>query len=462
MGTPLKKVSRDFLGQKLRTLIVVISIMVGVFAISGIGTMSATITKVFVDLFDQSNAPDITIMTSAPAQQSLVNGLGQIPNVASSEGRTVFQTRMRVSGAWHAANIVGISNFANMQVGKIPLKGGAFPHAGQILVDINSQPVLSASTGQKIQVSGASGTQSLTMSGIGLDATQPPPQVTGITEAFMRLQDLNQLAGVSGVNEILIKMKNFDNKDATANAVRSKLQQNHVLLQQFVVRDPNHFAVLDTFKTLTLLLTIFGIVALVLSGMLVVNTMNIIISEQTPQIGTMKAVGAKASQIIRTYVTLGFLYGICGTALGLVLGIVGAYLLVKAFASQSGLSVNGIVISIPSVIEGVGVGIGVTLVASLIPVWAGSRITVREAISSYGLGTGYKPSKLDSLIGALAFLPRPARMSVRNTFRRRARLMLTLAPLALAGAMLIAIGSLATAMNTAVNSAVGANHADDA
>jgi len=81
-------------------------------------------------------------------------------------------------------------------------------------------------------------------------------------------------------------------------------------------------------------------------------------------------------------------------------------------------------------------------------VFAGSRITVREAISGYGLGKGrYGASAIDRLMARLRFLSRPMLLSLRNTFRRRGRLALTLSTLTLAGAMVIAVMSVRESLN---------------
>ena len=87
------------------------------------------------------------------------------------------------------------------------------------------------------------------------------------------------------------------------------------------------------------------------------------------------------------------------------------------------------------------IGLGVPFLAALYPIWSGTRVTVREAISDYGLSkagtTGLLERSLSRLRGP--FFPRPVLLSFRNTFRRRTRLVLTLLPLALSGAILLTV-----------------------
>lgn len=465
MKTPTRKVIQDFKGQKLRTLLVVLSIMVGVFCITGVGTMDAVLTRTFSDAFSNANAADITVQT-AYTNASLLNKLSSISNIKSGEARTSVITRWKKSGSWSSLELVGIGSFAAMRVDKVTLKSGSFPASDQIMPEFTSTNLLQTAQGDQVQLqvvkNGRPAIKTFSVSGYGVHSSAPPANVTGISTAYMSGDQVRSAAGVRGVNQFLFTIKSFDRKDQTTAAIRNVLRQNGVPIQGagITVRDPNKFKALDTFKSLETLLLIFGMQALVLSGMLVLNTLSNVVSQQTPHIGTMKAVGATARQVVRTYLTLGFLYGTCGTILGILLGVLGGYRLVSQMAAHNGVTVASFLISPSAVIRGLVVGILVTLFASLIPAMRGSRITVKQAISSYGLGVGYKPSPVENLVSRMAFISRPARMSVRNMFRNRQRLMLTLIPLSQAGAIFLAVNATATGLNHTVDQAKAAYAVD--
>jgi putative ABC transport system permease protein len=89
-----------------------------------------------------------------------------------------------------------------------------------------------------------------------------------------------------------------------------------------------------------------------------------------------------------------------------------------------------------------GMALLVPLLAGLYPILAGTRLTVREAITSYGLSAeGTSGGAFDRLVERLQGLPRPLMLSLRNTFRRKGRLVLTLTTLTLAGTIFIAVVS---------------------
>ncbi|MDY7077530.1 MAG: FtsX-like permease family protein, partial [Chloroflexota bacterium] len=88
--------------------------------------------------------------------------------------------------------------------------------------------------------------------------------------------------------------------------------------------------------------------------------------------------------------------------------------------------------------------------AALVPVIGGARITPHQAISNYGLGAGFGRNWLDHLVGRVRRLPRPMALSLRNTFRRKARVALTLITLVLGGVMFIVVMSVGASMNNTI------------
>jgi putative ABC transport system permease protein len=96
---------------------------------------------------------------------------------------------------------------------------------------------------------------------------------------------------------------------------------------------------------------------------------------------------------------------------------------------------------IPSaVITQAVISFAIPLGAGFFPVNRGSKINVRRAISNDRPGA--QPSRsalLDRLTGSLRWISRPILLSIRNTFRQKARLTLTIFTLTVAGAIFIAV-----------------------
>jgi len=101
------------------------------------------------------------------------------------------------------------------------------------------------------------------------------------------------------------------------------------------------------------------------------------------------------------------------------------------------------------------VGMAIPLLGGLLPVLGGARMTVREAISNYGFTTGGSRSYLDGLLEGVRGLPRPLLISLRNTFRRKGRLALTLFTLVLGGALFIGVFNVQDGLYRAIDVTFG-------
>jgi putative ABC transport system permease protein len=82
------------------------------------------------------------------------------------------------------------------------------------------------------------------------------------------------------------------------------------------------------------------------------------------------------------------------------------------------------------------------ILAALLPVLGGTRVTVREAISDYGITRRSGGDLIEQALKRMRGLPRPVMLSLRNTFRQRGRLILTLSTLGLAGSVFIGVLSM--------------------
>ena len=79
------------------------------------------------------------------------------------------------------------------------------------------------------------------------------------------------------------------------------------------------------------------------------------------------------------------------------------------------------------------------LLASLVPILSGSRITVREAISTYGLSTS--AGLVDRVLANLQQLPRTVTLTISNTFRHKWRVVLTQITLVMSGLIFMMVMS---------------------
>ena len=163
---------------------------------------------------------------------------------------------------------------------------------------------------------------------------------------------------------------------------------------------------------------VFGALSLLLSGFLVVNTISALLTQQMRQIGVMKAIGANTTQLVGMYLATVLIYGLLALAIAVPLGGAGAYGFTRYLAQLINFDVLDYTTPPRVLALEVGAGLIVPLLAALWPVLNGARVSVREAISSYGLGKGrFGRSRIDRSLEHVRFLSRPLLLSLRNTFR---------------------------------------------
>jgi putative ABC transport system permease protein len=224
-----------------------------------------------------------------------------------------------------------------------------------------------------------------------------------------------------------------------AQAVADRVERAGATIYFVSVYQPGHHFAYSISNGIFFILTVLGYMTVFLSGFLIVNTITALMAQQTRQIGIMKAVGGGNSQVFAMYVVLilvlGWRSALCPLANS------GA----KTFGAGMAQYLNfhpGPYVGYRSAFsQQVIVALVVPLLAAVWPIYNSVRVTVREAISDYGIGGNTK--RQDKSVSKTAlFLSRPMRLSLRNAFRKKTRLILTLITLVLGGAIFIGVYNL--------------------
>ena len=125
--------------------------------------------------------------------------------------------------------------------------------------------------------------------------------------------------------------------------------------------------------------------------------------------------------------------------MALPLAALGAYGFAQFTAGLANFDIANLSIPPAVIALEVVIGLVVPLLAALVPITRGVRITVREALASTGIADRFGHGRFDRMLREIRGLPRPTLLSIRNTFRRKGRLVLTLAALSLGGAIFMSV-----------------------
>jgi len=188
-----------------------------------------------------------------------------------------------------------------------------------------------------------------------------------------------------------------------------------------------------------------AILALFLGLFLVYNTISAIITQQIDQIGVMKAIGASAWQIFLIYLLYVLAFGFMALLIAVPLSALGGWALNVFLMDTFNADAGAFRISHAAIWVQVVIALLAPLLVALVPLVSGSRISVREAISTYGLNI--KPTLLDRMIARLKNVSRLPLLTISNTFRHKGRVFLTQITLVLSGLifmMVMSVGDSAT------------------
>ncbi len=455
-----KKVIRDLWDNKSRTMLVVLSIAVGILAVGVVSGSQQTVARVLNQSYMATNPASGRVRVNDDFDDKLVETINSMRQIEVAEGQREFSLRYKLkpTDEWKQLNIKVTDNFAKGKISKvIPVEGKWPPPDKKLVIERSALKVMKAKIGDMVTVETSDGKlREMEIVGTSYDLNGPPAAMSNQISAYTSRDTLEWLGQSRNFNKLLfIVAKNKMNEEhikAVGEIIKKKLELEGLTVMGVRVLPPGEHPVNTVLEPLMIILTSLGSLSVVLSGFLVINTVSAMLAQQTRQIGMMKAVGGRRSQIMALYFVTVFIYGFLAVALAMPLGALGAYALTLFLLNFFNTDLDAF--SIPSSVLAIQAALGllIPMLVAIYPIMKGTSITVREAVSDYGVGKGkFGTNLIDRLLGQLQGLSRPLLISLRNTFRRKSRLMLTLLTLTLAGMTFITIFTLRACMLTTLD-----------
>ncbi len=444
-----RKVWRDLLEHRVRSLLVVLSIAVGVMAVGTIAGANALLERNLEDGYAATKPSSASLFTTVPFDQGLVDVVRRMPGVAEAEGRRSATARIvQPGGGTIELALTALPDYEDQRMDLVsPVSGAWPPSRGEIVFEQSSRMVADLHEGRAITVQlGPDRTKSLAAAGFAHEPGGAPAYMFGQVIGYVTFDTLRDLGYGDSFDELRILVAHPDGTRDQARAVavevRDRLEKAGAPVAFMQVPTPGEHPAQDVLNAVFLILGTIGVLSLAVSGFLVVNTISAILAQQSRQIGIMKAVGARDRQVAGVYFGIVLGYALIALLVALPMGALGAWLLTRFTAGL--LNFEATEFFLPPQVVGIEVAIGlvVPLAAAAWPVFRGVRVTVREAIASAGISDSFGRSRIDRLLQQLRGLSRPTLLSIRNTFRRKSRLVLTLLALTLGGAVFMSVFTL--------------------
>jgi putative ABC transport system permease protein len=464
-----RKIFLDLFENMTRTLLVVFSIAVGVFSI-GVISGAHVIIENDMSASYAANRPANLELRTEDFDRDFLAMLQNASGIVDVEGRRVFNIRARRtdSSLWTNLDIVAVDDFENNTINLLTLVAGSVsPGKREVVMEREVLEEFKIAVGEEVVFELPDGsTKTLKVVGIAQDPTTGADDFLAPPFAYISMDTLATLRQPDSFNRVYATVETGQNDEnhirVMAADLKERVEKSGVAVYRSRTAMSNEHPLASTVNAILGILLALGILIVFLSSSLIANTLAALLNQHLRHIGVMKLVGGCNNQVFAMYLVLILSFGILALLIAVPAGGLGAYELANFIAQKLSFGLLGRRIVPLAFFIQIAVGILVPLLAGFVPVINGSRIKVLSAISGEAADEmvsrpevgakresafeRFQHQVTASLARRGIHFPRPLLISLRNTFRRKSRLMLTLFTLTMGGAIFIAVFNVRTTL----------------
>jgi putative ABC transport system permease protein len=437
-----RKILADMGSNLPRFVLVILSLAVGMFAV---GMITGGYVLTMEDMqagYDSIQSADIRI-TTEDFDENLVERVRRLDGVTAADGEKQLQVQMlNGDGEWKNL-VIKVLPEDGQKINKIDLLSGQMPVGEEILIDIHRDIALE--TGDSLLIQLPSGTErELTITGQVRDQTIGTTGNTYFVSpsyGYIPFDTLPYLEQEMTYDTLLVRVDpalSEDEVKTLSDEIVGNVEQSGLDVSSITILDSGSHPNLGYVEAIGGLLAVLGFLTVFLSGFLVFNSMSALFAQQVQYIGIMKAIGAKKSDIIKMYMVLILIFGLIALVISVPLSAWASSKLGDFLGMRLNFLSGGMRYVPLAVILQIVIALILPQAAGIIPILKTSNISVQEAITTTGIDAGDVGTRwIDRLLQKIKGLSRPMLVSLRNTFRRKGRFILTLITLSLGGAVFI-------------------------
>ena len=432
-----KKAFNDFWATKSKTILALFALFIGAWGLSVIVYTYYISKKDLHDNYMQTNPASVIVKVDSLSNNMLAE-INDLPYVAQAEIRQTGIARVWTkNNQWLPVWIFASPHFNNRKINTFTLEEGNYPGNGDMLIERDGLQYL---TDHKLKIQIKNNEEVLlNMSGKVHDPGLPPSHMDHIIWGYVNTETYQQLFKADTTAQLLITFAENRFDIAAIQKNTDKLLQwfatRGATVKQSIIPPPGKHPHEGQLQSLLFLQLGIGLLAVLLSCVLLINVISSIITNQIKQIGIMKATGASYAQIVRMYLAGVVALAILAIVIALPLGYNTAIAYNKFIANE--LNFNVINTSIPFWINSILISVLIILpvLTALLPINKAGKMTVKDALNHEKINTS--SDKLRA--GGKLNLPLWMKVAFGNVFRNKWGSVLTIFNLML-GLALFSIG----------------------
>jgi len=388
----MRKVTiKGLLAHKLRLALTALAIVLGVTFISGTFVLTDTLQNTFTVLFgniyqkvDFQVRGVAQLGTGANATrnqlpESLLATVRGVPGVQAAQGEVTgyaqFVARDGKAISTGGAPTLAVAFDPDQQISPLHLIAGGPPVTpDDVVMDAGTAQKYDFAVGQTVRILSAGPPRTFTITGITEFGTAN--NLAGATLAAFTLPTAQAIAQVPGkLDAINVVTAPGASKAAVQKAIARALPSGAEVVTGQTVANESTSSVNQALSFFSTALLVFAFISLFVGAFTIYNTFSIIVGQRTRELALLRIVGASRRQVFGSVLAEAAITGLVSSVIGLGLGVLaalGLQALLKGFGVT--LPPGSLVFEPRTVLVGLAVGVGVTVVSAIGPARGAVRI----------------------------------------------------------------------------------------
>lgn len=344
-----------------------------------------------------------------PMTLDVLNSVRKLPEVSTAYGSVRAGTSLRTDknafGAW-LVPVSAENRFSGLNL----IEGRAPTKETEITVDEKGAQEEGLSLGDVVALDGVSGEDGLQeVRIVGLSAPSADPFMGGMMQVGVSEDAFEFLMGEQAQLDELIVNASGD-VSAAAQALREELAEQSVKSASVLTADEKIIEDVAQLTggtdQLTVVLLIFALVALVVTGLVVMNTFSVVIAQRTRELALLRTLGAKRGQIRSSVLIEALLIGVVSSllgvaaAVGLMAGLIKLLQVTVPDMAYATLALDLKVLLVP-----LAIGIVMTVLSAWVPARRAMKLAPLAALRPFDAASvKNRAGKLRIVFGAILAL----------------------------------------------------------